>query len=123
MPRSVIICAASLRVEREFSRTVPKVLSNGRRFRRIDVEPPSAESQSPNGPQVRLVSVREAARYLGTTPATLYTKVWRREIPFVKFGRSVRFDIRDLDQMIEAMKVNPSDNTQSDLARGHHGTV
>jgi excisionase family DNA binding protein len=99
------------------------VLSNGRRFRRIDVKPPSAESQSPNGPEVRLLNIREAARYLGTTAATLYTKVWRREVPFVKFGRSVRFDIRDLDQMIEAMKVNPSDTAQSDLVRGHHGNV
>jgi excisionase family DNA binding protein len=99
------------------------VLSNGSRFRRIEAEAPSAESQSPNGSQMRLMNIREAARYLGTTPATLYTKVWRREVPFVKFGRSVRFDIRDLDQMIEAMKVNPSDTAQSDLVRGHHGNV
>jgi len=53
------------------------------------------------------MNIREAAIYLGTTPATLYTKVWRREIPFVKFGRSVRFDLKDLDALIEGSKVKP----------------
>jgi excisionase family DNA binding protein len=57
--------------------------------------------------EVRLMNVREAAQYLGTTPATLYTKIWRREIPFIKLGRSVRFDVRDLDQLIEDAKVRP----------------
>jgi excisionase family DNA binding protein len=56
---------------------------------------------------VRLMNIRDAARYLGTTPATLYTKIWRREIPFVKFGRSVRFDVKDLDALIEESKVKP----------------
>jgi excisionase family DNA binding protein len=53
------------------------------------------------------MNIRDAARYLGTTPATLYTKVWRREIPFVKLGRSVRFDVKDLDALIERAKVEP----------------
>lgn len=55
----------------------------------------------------RLLTVNQAAEYLGTTPATLYTKVWRCEIPFVKLGRSVRFDVRDLDLLIEQSKVMP----------------
>lgn len=59
----------------------------------------------------RLLNVREAARYLGTTAKTLYTMVWRREIVFVKLGRSVRFDLRDLEQMIEHAKVRPSEFT------------
>ncbi len=57
--------------------------------------------------KVRLLTVREAAEYLGTTPATLYTKVWRREVPFIKLGRSVRFDVRDLDELIEQARVKP----------------
>ena len=60
-----------------------------------------------NRDEVRLMNIRDAARYLGTTSATLYTKIWRREIPFVKFGRSVRFDVKDLDALIEASKVKP----------------
>jgi excisionase family DNA binding protein len=55
----------------------------------------------------RLLTVRQAAEYLGTTVATLYSKVWRREIPFIKLGRSVRFDVVDLDEMIEQAKVKP----------------
>lgn len=55
----------------------------------------------------RLLTVREAAEFLGTTSATLYGRVWRREIPFVKIGRSVRFDRRDLDELIERGKIVP----------------
>jgi excisionase family DNA binding protein len=64
-------------------------------------------NQRPNQNEVRLMNIRDAARYLGTTPATLYTKIWRREIPFVKLGRSVRFDVNDLDALIEGSKVKP----------------
>jgi excisionase family DNA binding protein len=57
--------------------------------------------------EVRLLNVREAARFLGTTPKTLYTMAWRHDIVFVKIGRSLRFDVRDLEQMIEKAKVRP----------------
>jgi excisionase family DNA binding protein len=57
--------------------------------------------------EVRLLTVRQAAKYLGTTVSTLYSKVWRREIPFIKLGRSVRFDLVDLDKLIEQSKVKP----------------
>jgi excisionase family DNA binding protein len=55
----------------------------------------------------RLLTVQQAADYLGTTASTLYSKVWRREIPFIKLGRSVRFDLADLDKLIEQSKVKP----------------
>jgi excisionase family DNA binding protein len=58
---------------------------------------------------VRLLNVREAARYLGTTPRTLYTMAWKREIVFVKIGRSLRFDLTDLELMIENAKVRSSE--------------
>ena len=61
----------------------------------------------------RLLNVREAAHYLGTTPKTLYTMAWRREIVFVKIGRSLRFDVRDLEQMIEGAKVRPSESPEN----------
>jgi excisionase family DNA binding protein len=57
---------------------------------------------------VRLLNVRDEARFLGTTPKTLYTMAWRREIVFVKIGRSLRFDVRDLEQLIETAKVRPT---------------
>jgi len=59
---------------------------------------------------VRLLNVREAARFLGTTPKTLYTMAWRRNILFVKIGRSLRFDVKDLERIIEQAKVRPREN-------------
>jgi excisionase family DNA binding protein len=57
--------------------------------------------------EVRLLDVRQAAKFLGTTEKTMYSRVWKREIVFVKIGRSVRFDLRDLEQMIKDGKVTP----------------
>lgn len=53
------------------------------------------------------MTVKEAAAYLAVPVATLYTRVFHREIPFVKLGRSVRFDRADLEALIEESKVYP----------------
>jgi excisionase family DNA binding protein len=63
------------------------------------------DKERPGRAEIRLMNIREAAHYLGTTPATLYTKIWRREIPFVKIGRSVRFDVKDLEALIERSRI------------------
>ena len=52
----------------------------------------------------RLISVEDAARYLGVQKSTIYSWVWRRKIPSVKMGRRLLFDQEDLDRMIEAGK-------------------
>lgn len=54
-----------------------------------------------------LLTVREAARYLAVSVSTLYGWVWQRRIPFVKIGRALRFDSRDLAAFIEANKHVP----------------
>jgi excisionase family DNA binding protein len=64
-----------------------------------------SDKERPGREEVRLLNIKEAARYLGTTDKTLYTKIWRREIPFIKLGRSVRFDVRDLEALIERSRV------------------
>jgi excisionase family DNA binding protein len=63
------------------------------------------DKERPAREEVRLLNVQEAARFLGTTGKTLYSKIWRREIPFVKIGRSVRFDVKDLEALIERSRV------------------
>jgi excisionase family DNA binding protein len=63
------------------------------------------DKERPGREEVRLLNIKEAARFLGTTDKTLYTKIWRREIPFIKLGRSVRFDVRDLEALIERSRV------------------
>jgi len=52
----------------------------------------------------RLISVEDAARYLGVKKSTIYSWAWRRKIPSVKMGRRLLFDREDLDRMIEAGK-------------------
>ena len=63
------------------------------------------DKERPGREEVRLLNIKEAARFLGTTEKTLYSKIWRREIPFIKLGRSVRFDVRDLEAVIERSRV------------------
>jgi len=56
------------------------------------------------GAEKRLISVEDAARYLGVQKSTIYYWAWRRKIPSVKMGRRLLFDQEDLDRMIEAGK-------------------
>jgi excisionase family DNA binding protein len=49
----------------------------------------------------RLLNVKEAAQYLGLEVDTVYKKARLRELPFVKVGRALRFDVKELDRFIE----------------------
>ena len=55
----------------------------------------------------RLLTTDEAASFLGVTPGTLM--VWRcvarYRLPFVKIGRTVRYDENDLVAWLESRKV------------------
>ena len=52
----------------------------------------------------RLISTREAARYLAISEWKLWQLTKDGRIPAVKFDRVVRYDIADLDDFITAMK-------------------
>jgi excisionase family DNA binding protein len=52
----------------------------------------------------RLMTAQEVAEYIGTTHLNVYQMVSKRGIPFVKIGRSVRFDLLDIDPWIERQK-------------------
>jgi excisionase family DNA binding protein len=54
-----------------------------------------------------LLTIREAAQYLAVSVSTLYGWVWQRRVPFIKIGRALRFDSRDLAAFIEANKHAP----------------
>ena len=56
---------------------------------------------------MRLLNVREAAQYLAVSVSTLYGWVWQRRIAFVKMGRALRFDPRDLEAFVEGNKQRP----------------
>jgi excisionase family DNA binding protein len=49
----------------------------------------------------RLLNVREAAEYLGLEIDTVYKKSRLRELPSVKVGRALRFDVMALQRFIE----------------------
>lgn len=53
----------------------------------------------------RLLTVDEVARMTGWRPATIRQKVWRRELPYVKLGRSVRFRESEISHLIEGSSV------------------
>jgi len=53
----------------------------------------------------RLYNLREAARMLDMGKRTLQERVAAREITVTKIGKSVRFDIRDLEAFIQSKKI------------------
>jgi excisionase family DNA binding protein len=57
----------------------------------------------------RLLNVREAAQYLGLEVDTVYRKARLREVPCVKVGRALRFDVRALEQFIEKHAIDAID--------------
>lgn len=56
----------------------------------------------------RLLTPAEAAEYLGRTEDAIRQMVHRRQVPFVKTGKLLRFDIRDLNEWINERKVKAS---------------
>jgi len=57
----------------------------------------------------RLLSVREAAQYLGLEVDTIYKKSRLREVPSVKVGRALRFDVKALERYIEQHTIETID--------------
>jgi excisionase family DNA binding protein len=64
---------------------------------------------SNSGVGKRLLNVEEAARYLGLKVDTVYKKARLRELPCVKVGRSLRFDIEALQRFIEQHTIETID--------------
>ena len=60
-----------------------------------------------NNIEKRLLNVEELAEYMGTTPKTVYSLKCKGEIPnncIVKRGKSLRFDIIEVDKWIVNLK-------------------
>src|SRR4051794_341859 len=49
----------------------------------------------------RLLNAKEAAQYLGLEVDTVYKKSRLRELPSVKVGRALRFDLEALEGFVE----------------------
>ena len=57
----------------------------------------------------RLLTTREAAEYLGLAEETVYKKSRLRELPSVKVGRSLRFDVQALEHYVEQHTIQTLD--------------
>lgn len=57
--------------------------------------------------EITWLSTAEAARHLGITPRTLYRFIDQGEIPAFRFGRVIRLKLQDVDEFIEASKIQP----------------
>ena len=58
--------------------------------------------------QKRLLSVKEAAVFLGISPRTIYNGIHRKAkkpfpVPTKRIGKLVKFDIRDLEEFVERL--------------------
>lgn len=53
----------------------------------------------------RLYTLKEAALYLGRSPWSMRELVWAGKIRFIKDGRKMYFDIKDLDNYIDKNKT------------------
>ncbi len=49
-----------------------------------------------------LIIIQEAAKFLAVSKSTLYGWVWQRRIPFVKVGRSLRFELAELQKFVQS---------------------
>ena len=56
-------------------------------------------------PTRRLLTAKQAGDYLGRSEAAIRQMVYKRQIAVVRFDRNVRFDIRDLDALINDCRM------------------
>ena len=54
-----------------------------------------------------LMTVKEAAKYIGLAEKTLYTKISQRQIRYLKVGRLVKFDRNALNDWLKEQTVMP----------------
>ena len=53
-----------------------------------------------------ILTFDETCRFLQVKKSRLRTAIFRREIPFIKIGRLIRFDQNDLIRWLEELKKN-----------------
>lgn len=62
--------------------------------------------QNTRRPDKRLLTVKEAATYLGRSVGALHHLSASGEVPTVRNGRRVHFDTADLDRWIESNRIS-----------------
>lgn len=60
--------------------------------------------RNPKGPVKRLYDIKEAAFYLGRSVDSLRELLWAGKVPFIKDGKRIYLDVRDMEAYIERVK-------------------
>jgi len=55
--------------------------------------------------QKRFLGINEFAEYLGVQKGTLYVWVCQRKIPFLKIGKLVKFDLKEIEDWLKERRV------------------
>jgi len=101
---------AGFRAESHASRIHPKtaliMVSDGQG---VEAMASRSEVSSNGGVGKRLLNAREAAEFLGLAVDTVYKKARLRELPSVKVGRALRFDLRALEGFLEEHAIQTID--------------
>jgi len=56
----------------------------------------------------RLLSIGEASEYMGISKRTLYRMIRGHQIPFLKIGRLVKFDLEQIEKWIAKQSIRPA---------------
>lgn len=52
----------------------------------------------------RLLTLPEAAHYLGCTIWAVRELIWKGQLPYTRFGKRFQVDVKDLDELVEREK-------------------
>ncbi len=80
------------------------------RYRRADLHPP-AQNERSNAEAVVLLDVAALAERLGVTSRFVRRLVSERRVPFLKIGKFVRFDPREIDMWVDERR-QPAANSE-----------
>ena len=53
----------------------------------------------------RFLDIGEIADYLKVKEGTVYVWVWHKQIPYIKMGRLIRFDLRKVEKWLEEKSI------------------
>ena len=48
----------------------------------------------------RFINIEELVQYIGVSKNTIYSWIWLKKIPYIKMGKLVRFDLREIDSWV-----------------------
>lgn len=55
----------------------------------------------------RYINVRQLAEYMSMSKPSIYRYVEEKKIPYFKIGKTIRFDIADVDKWLKEYKQEP----------------